>query len=82
MLLNKDILVPPDPELMGCFGVGLLAKQKLTEGFLTKTSYDLNQILATEIIYEKEFQCKSCDNFCPIRILSVNNHKVHVRWQM
>ena len=75
MLLNKEIIVPPDPELMGCFGVGLLAKQKLTEGFLTKTSYDLDQILATEIIYEKEFQCKSCDNFCPIRILSVNNNK-------
>jgi len=75
MLLNKDILVPPDPELMGCFGVGLLAKQKLKDRFLTKTSYDLDQILATEIIYEKEFQCKSCDNFCPIRILSVNNNK-------
>jgi predicted nucleotide-binding protein (sugar kinase/HSP70/actin superfamily) len=75
MLLNKDILIPPDPELMGCFGVGRLAKQKFDEGFLSKNSYDLNQILATEIIYEKEFQCKSCDNFCPIRILSVNNNK-------
>ena len=75
MLLNKNILVPPDPELMGCFGVGLLAKQKLTEGFLTKTCYDLDQILASEIIYEREFQCKSCDNFCSIRILSVNNNK-------
>ena len=75
MLLNKDILVPPDPELMGCFGVALLAKQKLKEGFLTKTSYNLDQILATDIIYEKEFQCKSCDNFCSIRILRVNNNK-------
>jgi len=27
MLLNKNILVPPDPELMGCFGVAVLAKQ-------------------------------------------------------
>jgi predicted CoA-substrate-specific enzyme activase len=75
MLLNKEIIVPPDPELMGCFGVGILTKQKLTDGFLTKTSYDLDQILATEIIYEKEFQCKFCDNFCSIRILNVNNNK-------
>ncbi|KAF0157544.1 MAG: CoA-substrate-specific enzyme activase [Syntrophaceae bacterium] len=75
MLLDKDILVPPDPELMGCFGVGILAKQKLTEGFLTKTAYDLDQILATSIVYEKEFQCKACDNFCPIRILNVNGRK-------
>jgi predicted CoA-substrate-specific enzyme activase len=75
MLLNKDILVPPDPELMGCFGVGLLAKQKLNDGFLTKTFYDIDKIIATEIIYEKEFQCKACDNYCPIRILNVNNNK-------
>jgi len=75
MLLNKDILVPPDPELMGCFGVGILAKQKLAEGFLSKTVYDLDAILATTIVYEKEFQCKACDNFCPIRILNVNGHK-------
>ncbi|HOW57259.1 MAG TPA: acyl-CoA dehydratase activase, partial [Smithellaceae bacterium] len=75
MLLNKDIIVPPDPELMGCFGVGLLAKQKLNEGFLTKDSYDIDKIMATEIIYEKEFQCKACDNYCPIRVLNVNGHK-------
>ncbi|MFO7568276.1 MAG: acyl-CoA dehydratase activase-related protein, partial [Smithellaceae bacterium] len=75
MLLDKNVLVPPDPELMGCFGVGVLAKQKFDEGFLTKATYDLDQILATEILYEKEFQCKACDNFCPIRILNVNGHK-------
>jgi predicted CoA-substrate-specific enzyme activase len=74
-LLDKDILVPPDPELMGCFGVGILAKQKFGEGFLTKTNYNIDEILATDIVYEKEFQCKSCDNFCPIRILNVNGHK-------
>jgi predicted CoA-substrate-specific enzyme activase len=75
MLLDRDILVPPDPELMGCFGVGILAGQKLKEGLLTKTSYSIEKILATEIIYEKEFQCKACDNFCPIRILNVNGNK-------
>jgi len=75
MLLDKDILVPPDPELMGSFGVGLLAKQKVAEGFLTKATYDLDQILETSIIYEKEFQCKACDNFCPVRVLNVNGHK-------
>ncbi len=75
MLLDKPILVPPDPELMGCFGVGLLAKQKVSEGFITQASYDIDQILATDIVYEREFQCKACDNFCPIRVLAVNGHK-------
>ncbi|PKN53327.1 MAG: activase [Deltaproteobacteria bacterium HGW-Deltaproteobacteria-13] len=75
MLLDKEILVPPDPELMGCFGVGILARQKLEEGFLTKGHYSIEEILTTEIVYEKEFQCKACDNFCPIRILNVNGNK-------
>lgn len=75
MLLNKEILVPPDPELMGCFGVGILAKQKFTEGILSKGSYDLDAILDTDIVYEKEFQCRSCDNYCSIRILNVNSRK-------
>ncbi|MGP8153775.1 MAG: acyl-CoA dehydratase activase [Smithella sp.] len=75
MLLDKNILVPPDPELMGCFGVGILVRQKLKEGFLTKANYNIEKILATDIIYEKEFQCRACDNFCPIRILNVNGNK-------
>jgi predicted CoA-substrate-specific enzyme activase len=75
MLLNKNILVPPDPELMGCFGVGILAKQKLNDGFLEKKTYNLDSILATEIVYEREFKCKSCDNYCPIRVLRVNDNR-------
>ncbi|MDY6933167.1 MAG: acyl-CoA dehydratase activase [Spirochaetota bacterium] len=75
MLLNKDIIVPPDPELMGCFGVGILAKQKLTEGLIEKSSYNIDDIIASDIIYEREFKCKACDNQCPIRVLKVNEHK-------
>ncbi|HPX30258.1 MAG TPA: acyl-CoA dehydratase activase-related protein, partial [Smithella sp.] len=75
MLLDKNILVPPDPELMGCFGVGILARQKLHEGFLSRRDYDIEKILSTEILHEKEFQCSACDNFCPIRVLNVNGRK-------
>jgi predicted CoA-substrate-specific enzyme activase len=75
MLLNKDIIVPPNPELLGCFGVGILAKQKLKEGFLQKGDYDMDAMLATAIVYEREFACQACDNRCPIRVLAVNGHK-------
>ncbi len=75
MLLNKKITVPPDPELMGCFGVGILAKQKLNDGLLEKKNYDLAKIINTQIVYEREFQCKACDNYCPIRVLNVNDNK-------
>ncbi|HNX60164.1 MAG TPA: acyl-CoA dehydratase activase-related protein, partial [Spirochaetota bacterium] len=75
MLLNKNIIVPPNPELLGCFGVGILAKQKLEEGFLQKGDYTIEGMLSSEIVYEREFKCQACDNVCPIRVLSVNGHK-------
>ncbi|MDC7228013.1 MAG: acyl-CoA dehydratase activase [Spirochaetales bacterium] len=75
MMVGKEILVPPSPELMGCFGVGLLAKQKFEDGLLEKGVFDLDAILDTEIVYEKQFRCKACENDCPIQVLQVNGHK-------
>ncbi len=75
MLLNKNILVPPDPELMGCFGVGLLVRQKFADGIIAKSEYDIDKIINTNVVYESEFNCKACENFCPIRILKVNDNK-------
>ena len=75
MFLNKDILVPPSPELMGCFGVGLLARKKHADGSLEKTSFDLQALIDREITYDKVFTCKACENLCPIQILVVNDHK-------
>ncbi|AFG36225.1 acyl-CoA dehydratase activase [Spirochaeta africana] len=75
LLLDKEILVPPNPELMGAYGVGLLALQKIEEGLLDKQVYRIEEILQTEIVYEREFTCKVCENYCPIRILNINGHK-------
>ncbi len=75
MLLDRDILVPPDPELMGGYGVAILALEKHRDGLLEKGEWSLDRILATEIVDKGEFTCRSCDNLCPIRILEVNGHR-------
>jgi len=75
MLLDKDIIIPPDPELLGCFGVGMLAKQKIQDGFLEKGDFSFEKVLQSEIKYGKEFTCKSCENFCPISRLEVNGNR-------
>jgi len=75
MLLNKEILVPPSPELMGCFGVALLAKRKKDDGLLAEQTVVLDDIINREIGYERVFNCRSCENLCPIQVLNVNNHK-------
>jgi len=74
MMLDKEILVPPSPELMGCFGVALLAKRKRAEGLLDNTPVDLDAVITREIGYERVFTCKACDNLCPIQVLKVNEH--------
>jgi predicted CoA-substrate-specific enzyme activase len=73
MMLDKEILVPPSPELMGCFGVALLAKRKAADGLLEEKTIEIGELLAREIAYESVFQCKSCDNYCPIQVLSLGS---------
>ncbi|MDR0689997.1 MAG: acyl-CoA dehydratase activase, partial [Spirochaetaceae bacterium] len=75
MMLDKEILVPPSPELMGCFGVALLAKRKNAEGLLGERIVDIDDLITREIAYERVFTCRSCDNRCPIQVLNVNGHK-------
>jgi predicted nucleotide-binding protein (sugar kinase/HSP70/actin superfamily) len=75
MLLDKEILVPPSPELTGCFGVALLAKRKNADGLLEEKNVDLSELRTREIVYERVFTCQSCDNYCPIQVLNVAGHK-------
>ncbi|MCL2601134.1 MAG: acyl-CoA dehydratase activase, partial [Treponema sp.] len=75
MYLNKEILVPPSPELMGCFGVALLAKRKHADGLLGEHALVIEDILGREIGYERVFTCKSCENLCPVQVLTVSGSK-------
>ncbi len=75
LLLDKPVTVPPDPELMGCFGVGLLVQRKLADGLLEEKPVDLDRILASRVELERVFTCKSCDNWCSIRMLRVGENR-------
>jgi len=76
MLLGKEILVPPSPELMGCFGVAILAKKKFEEGLLEELKPDINVLLEREIGYERVFKCEACENLCPIQVLKLEDRKI------
>ncbi|MCL2078637.1 MAG: acyl-CoA dehydratase activase-related protein [Oscillospiraceae bacterium] len=76
MLLGKEILVPPSPELMGCFGVALLGKQKVEAGLLAEKRVDIDELLARDIIYDSIFKCGACENLCPIQVLIINDQKI------
>jgi predicted CoA-substrate-specific enzyme activase len=74
-LLGKNIVVPPDPELMGCFGVALLALEKHAAGDLDEGTWSIADLLSRQVEHGKVFRCRSCDNNCPIQILDVGGHK-------
>lgn len=74
-LTGKPITVPPDPELMGCFGVARLVLQKHEEGLIDKGDFDLDGMIEKEISYHEGFTCKACENLCPIRRIEVGGHR-------
>jgi predicted CoA-substrate-specific enzyme activase len=74
-MTGKSITVPPDPELMGCFGVARLVLQKHEEGLIEKGDFDLDELIGKEISYRKPFTCMSCENRCTIRRLQVGEKR-------
>lgn len=78
-LTGKEIIVPPEPGLMGAFGVALevLEKQKL--GLLQKSNFVLDELISREVTYLKPFICKGgkehCDIGCEINLIQVEGKK-------
>jgi len=76
-LLNKEIIVPPEPGLMGAFGVALEVKKRIDLGLLKRTSFNLNVIAKTQVEYGRSFNCpgskEKCDLGCQINIIKFHN---------
>ena len=69
-LVGKPIIVPPEPGLMGAFGVGLEVKKRIDTGLSEKKSFDLRILADRKVQYGKSFICKGgqekCDRRCDI----------------
>ncbi len=72
---GKEIVVPPEPGLMGAFGVALEVKEKISLGFLARAKFDLAELAAREVTYGKSFEChggrEKCDRKCRINMIGV-----------
>jgi predicted CoA-substrate-specific enzyme activase len=69
-LTGKRIVVPPEPGLMGAFGVALEVKQRLDAGLMDEERFDLDRLADREVSYKKPFRCRGgrerCDRNCEI----------------
>ncbi|MGE5329668.1 MAG: acyl-CoA dehydratase activase [Deltaproteobacteria bacterium] len=78
-LLNRDIVVPPEPGLMGAFGIALLVKEKMQNGIVEEKRFDLSELIEREVSYDKPFICvggnTKCDRKCNISIINIEGKK-------
>ena len=75
-LTGKKIIVPPEPGLMGAFGVALDIKNKINLGLLEEQIFDLNELKERGAKYLDPFVCpggkEKCDLKCKINRIEMN----------
>ncbi|MFX1575462.1 MAG: acyl-CoA dehydratase activase [Promethearchaeota archaeon] len=69
--LQQKVIVPAHPELMGCVGTALMARDLLHKGVVSKRDFTLRNLVKGEIILKKTFRCRSCENNCEIQNISI-----------
>lgn len=78
-LIGKPIVVPPEPGLMGAFGVALEIKKRIELGLMDETVFDLKALSTREVTYKKPFTCKGgkekCDRRCEIAVIDIEGKK-------
>lgn len=74
-LIGKKIIVPPEPGLMGAFGVALEVKKRIELGLLQKGEFSLDRLINRKVIYHKPFKCqanvRACDRGCMINLIEL-----------
>lgn len=79
-LIGKEIIVPPEPGLMGAFGVALEVKKRIELGLLKKKNFSLTELINRKVEYDKEFVCaggkEKCDRKCQVSIIKIEGQKI------
>jgi predicted CoA-substrate-specific enzyme activase len=75
-LMNTQIIVPPDPGLMGAFGVALEVKNRVALGIANEEHYDLDELIQRDALRDGSFTCaggkEKCDRKCEISRIKIN----------
>jgi len=78
-LVGKPIIVPPEPGLMGAFGVALEVKKRIESGSMQAEHFDLQTLVDREVAYKKPFVCgggkEKCDRRCEIAMIEIEDKK-------
>ncbi len=72
---GKQIIIPPHPELMGAFGVALMAKERYEQGIVQPVETTLSQLSEANMKHLGSFTCRACENYCTIERYEVAGRK-------
>jgi predicted CoA-substrate-specific enzyme activase len=76
-LMRTRIVVPPDPGLMGAFGVALEVSRRQQSGLSVPGTFDLDALAAREAVREGGFICaggrEQCDRKCEIARIRIGD---------
>ena len=79
-LTGKHIIVPPEPGLMGAFGVALEIKERIELNLLEEQLYNLDELIDRKVDYGKPFVCvgmpEGCDRKCSISLIVLDGKKI------
>ncbi|HSV91670.1 MAG TPA: acyl-CoA dehydratase activase, partial [Desulfobacterales bacterium] len=78
-LVGKPIVVPPEPGLMGAFGVALEVDDRMRQGLLPETEVDLEALAGREVSYGRSFACRGgrerCDRRCRVSVVGIEGRR-------
>jgi predicted CoA-substrate-specific enzyme activase len=78
-LTGKEIIVPPDPGLMGAFGVALEIKKRIELNLMQQQEFALEELITRKVEYGKSFICaggaEKCDRKCSVSIIQLKGKK-------
>ncbi|MFZ5572287.1 MAG: acyl-CoA dehydratase activase [Thermodesulfobacteriota bacterium] len=78
-LVGKPIVVPPEPGLMGAFGVALEVEKRIRSGLMAEQRFDLHTLINREVEYGKSFTCRgggdNCDRGCKIAMIHLEGKR-------
>lgn len=78
-LTEKEIIVPPEPGLMGAYGEALLVKKNLKLALTEEKEFKLKELAERKIKYHEPFICQGgkedCDRRCKISVMEIEGEK-------
>lgn len=72
---GKTIIIPPNPELIGAFGVALMVKERYAQAKVAALDKYIPDFIATPLVHLGSFTCHACTNYCTIERYEVNGRK-------